>query len=76
MPADLSYPPAVRTPVGRLNEQGEPCLYAATRKETVFAELDLQAGEYVHLLGIKAKPEAPLRFIAIGELIMFIGPVT
>jgi len=29
----------------------------------------LQAGEYVHLLGIRAKPEAPLRFIAIGELI-------
>jgi hypothetical protein len=68
-PADVSYPSPAESRVGRLNDKGAPCLYASTKKETVFAELDLQPGEYVQLLGLKAKPGVPLRFIAIGELV-------
>ena len=66
--ADMGCPPEDSTGVGRLNEQGAPCLYATTKLETVFAELDLQAGEFVQVIGIRTRLGTQTRVIAIGEL--------
>ena len=66
--SDLSYPPAKQCKTGRLNDEGSPCLYATQRKSTVFSELSLQDGDYVHVVGLRIKPAMGVRFIALGEL--------
>jgi hypothetical protein len=44
--ADLVYPPAVKTTLGRLNRVGKPVFYGAMHKEAVFFELPgLKAGD-------------------------------
>lgn len=65
--SELSYPPPVITPVGRLNDVRSPCLYASTRRTTLLTELGVQDGEFVHLIGLRVKPDAEVRFAAVGE---------
>jgi hypothetical protein len=44
--ADLIYPPAAKTTLGRLNRVGKPVFYGAMHKEAVFFELpSLKAGD-------------------------------
>jgi hypothetical protein len=66
--SELTFPPPERTPAGRLNDRDNPCLYAATKVETVFAELDLRAGEFVQVVGFRIYPDVTVRLIALGEL--------
>ena len=47
--AQLSYPPASSTRIGRLNRDGSPLFYSSTCKEAVFFELDLKAGDEIVL---------------------------
>jgi len=63
----LHCPPPELTSVGRLNNKGESCLYAATRKTTVFRELEAKEGDYIHMVGLRMLPEKQIRLIAIGE---------
>lgn len=66
--SQMSYPPTECTPTGRLNDPGRPCLYGATRRSTVLAELNAQAGEYYQFVGFRVKPGSALRIGVIGEL--------
>jgi hypothetical protein len=43
-------------------------LYAATRTHTVFNELHLVEGDYVHLIGTRVRPNAAFHIMAVGEL--------
>ncbi|MGZ4955486.1 MAG: hypothetical protein ACXV8Q_10275, partial [Methylobacter sp.] len=65
---ELHCPPPEITTVGRLNSKGAPCLYAATRKTTIFKELDAKEGDYFHVVGLRMRPEKSIRIIAIGDL--------
>lgn len=64
---EMSYPPAGNASLGRLNDQGMPCLYAATRRSTVFAELGVGVGDYVQLAGFRVLADKTIRAIAVGE---------
>jgi hypothetical protein len=64
---ELSYPPAALTPSGRLNDQGAPCLYLATRKETAFTEIGVVEGDYVHIAGYRVLADKTIRALGIGE---------
>ncbi|TAN66933.1 MAG: hypothetical protein EPN17_11915 [Methylobacter sp.] len=64
----LHCPPPEVTNTGRLNDKGAPCLYAATRKTTVFRELDAKEGDYFHVVAIRIRPEKSIRIITIGDL--------
>lgn len=66
--ADLAYPPPEFASVGRLSGSGAPCLYAATRRSTVFAELDVAVGDYVQLVGFRVLSDKAVRAISIGDL--------
>lgn len=66
--ARIGPPPPARTQAGRLNDPGEPVLYAASRTHTVFNELHLKAGDYVHLIGIRIRPKVGFQIMAVGEL--------
>ncbi len=63
----LHCPPPEFTKAGRLNDKGASCLYAATRKSTVFRELDAKEGDYLHVVGLRMRPEKSIRIIAIGD---------
>lgn len=65
---DLHCPPETNAKVGRLNERGKPCLYAATRRTTIFKELNAQENEYVHIVGLRMLSNKSIRLIAIGDL--------
>lgn len=65
---ELHCPPEKYAKVGRLNEQGKSCLYAATRKTTIFKELNVQENEYVHIVGLRMLSNKSIRLIAIGDL--------
>jgi RES domain-containing protein len=64
----LSYPPPAITKAGRLNDAGSPCLYAATKKETVLAELDAAKDDYIHLIGFRILPNETIRGFTLGDL--------
>ena len=64
----MSYPPSELAALGRLNNPGQPCLYAATRRSTVLTELGVVEGDYIQLIGFRVKPHHKLRVVAIGEL--------
>jgi hypothetical protein len=66
--AQMGCPPIESTKSGRLNDEGAPCLYAATRKETALLEIGAQEGDIVQLVGYRAKLESPIRIAVIGEL--------
>lgn len=65
---DLGPPPPSITKPGRLNDSGESILYAATRTHTVFNELHVEEGDYVHLVGVRIRPNVTLPIMAVGEL--------
>jgi hypothetical protein len=65
---ELGCPPPTLCKAGRLNSPGESCLYAATRRTTVFTELHAKPGDCVHLVGIRFLVDKPVRLIAIGDL--------
>lgn len=65
---ELGYPPATLCKAGRLNHPGKSCLYAATRRTTVFTELHAKPGDCVHVVGIRFLLDKPVRLIAIGVL--------
>src|SRR6266568_4971026 len=64
---DTVYPPPTLARVERLNDSGDPILYASTRLLTVLAELDVKEGEYIHLVALRMKQGAGVHFMAIGE---------
>lgn len=64
----LKYPPTGLAKNGRLNNESEPCLYSATRIETVFRELGATEGDHIHLVGFRIRNSERLRIIAIGDL--------
>lgn len=64
---EMSYPPPEHASLGRLNDQGAPCLYAATRRSTVFAELGVNVGDYVQLAGFRILADKTVRAIAVGD---------
>ncbi len=66
--SEVIYPPASCTPVNRLNDPGDPMFYAATRDFTVLAELQPNEGDYVHLVGVRIRPNVGVHLMAIGEL--------
>lgn len=66
--SELGCPPVPFCKAGRLNHYGAPCLYAATRRTTVFTELHAEPGDCVHVVGIRFLNEKPVRLIAIGDL--------
>ena len=64
----LSYPPPPIAKVGRLNDAGSPCLYAATKRETVLAELEAAEGDYIHLIAFRILPNETIRGFTLGDL--------
>jgi hypothetical protein len=64
----LSYPPPAIAKAGRLNDAGSPCLYAATKRETVLAELDAAEDDYIHLIGFRILPNETIRGFTLGDL--------
>lgn len=66
--SELGCPPCSLTKAGRLNHPGKSCLYAATRRTTVFTELHAKPGDFVHLVGIRFLFNKSVRLIAIGDL--------
>ncbi len=65
---ELHCPTPEKTNIGRLNNKSEPCLYAATRRTTIFRELDAKEGDYIHVVGLRILPKRPIKIIAIGDL--------
>lgn len=65
---DLGPQPPSITKAGRLNDPGESILYAATRTHTVFNELHVEEGDYVHLVGVRIRPQVAFHIMAVGEL--------
>lgn len=65
--SDLQHPPAKFARQGRLNDNGEPCFYIATREETALAEVNATEGQMVQVAGFRIKVEFPIRLIVIGE---------
>jgi len=64
---DMVYPPPKLAALQRLNNSGDPLLYASTRKLTVLTELDVQEGDFVHLIAIRMKQGAGVHFMALGD---------
>lgn len=64
---DLVYPPAAIARTDRLNDTGDPILYASTRALTVLDELHAQPGDYIHLIGIRIKQGVGVHFMSIGD---------
>src|SRR5205807_10469244 len=64
---DVIYPPPECTHAERLNDPGDPILYASTRKLTVLSELNVKEGDYVHLIALRMKQGADVHFMAIGD---------
>lgn len=65
---EIGPPPPSITAAGRLNDRGKPVLYAATRMHTVFTELDVADGDYIHIVGLRLKPNQGFHIMAVGEL--------
>ena len=65
---EVGPPPSTATEAGRLNDPAEPILYASTRTHTVFNELQLKGGDYVHLIGVRIRPKVAFHIMAVGEL--------
>lgn len=65
---ELGPPPAATTNSGRLNDPGQPILYSSTRTHAVFNELNVEEGDYIHLVGIRIKPNTGFNIMAVGEL--------
>lgn len=65
--SELWYPPKHLAGARRFNDQGEPALYLATRRETALAEIDAKAGDYVHLAGYRYKNDQSARVASVGE---------
>ncbi|MES9906004.1 MAG: RES family NAD+ phosphorylase [Sedimenticola sp.] len=66
---EMGYRPAEHTKPGRLNDENNPCLYAATRPETALLEIGAKENDLVQLVGFRAKLETPIRIAVIGELL-------
>lgn len=63
---EVGAPPAHLCGPGRLNEPGKPVLYVSTTQHSVFEELGLGDGEYVHLVGYSMQGNA-IRTALLGE---------
>lgn len=66
---EVRYPPHSKTIVGRLNDAGQPLLYCSSGLLTVFNELDLPDGSFIHCIAAKSWPETEIRIAVIGEAI-------
>ena len=64
---DLSYPPPEQTSAGRLNNPGQPVLYASFNKFTAFTEVAAEE-DYLHVIGFVIRRESKLRCSIIGEI--------
>lgn len=65
---ELWHPPPKLTPINRLNDEGQPCLYLSGKIETVLSELNVVPGEHVHVAGYRVLADKMLELAAIGEL--------
>jgi hypothetical protein len=66
--SELFYPKVNFAKIGRLNEQGEPMLYLASRKFTVLTEINAQPGDYVHIIGYRIRRNQATKIGLIGDL--------
>jgi RES domain-containing protein len=64
----MRYPPSHAVKVGRLNDHGSRCFYAATTENTALAEIGLHEGDFVQIAGFRVKPGAGIRVAVVGEL--------
>lgn len=66
--AEMRYPPEEYASLGRLNDNGSPIFYAASREDTALAEIGIKSGSHVQVAGFRVRPHAPPRLLIIGEL--------
>jgi hypothetical protein len=64
--AEVGCPPPESCGAGRLNEPGKPVLYVSKLQHSVFEELGLAEGEFVHLVGYSMQGTA-VRTALLGE---------
>lgn len=64
---ELIYPPPKFSKTGRLNDEGQPCFYASSRKETALSELNVEEGQIVQLAGFRVYLEQTLKLAVVGE---------
>lgn len=64
---DLEYPPKEFSGLGRLNDKGSPCFYAAKNIETALIEIGAKEGQLVQLAGFRVLLNCCLRLALIGE---------
>lgn len=57
------------TTAGRLNNPYDPILYLSFRKFAVFAEINAQPNDYVHLVAYSLKKRSQIRTSVVGELV-------
>lgn len=64
---ELKYPSKEKAKLGRLNEIGKPCFYAATTRETALAEVDAQEDQLIQMAGYRVPLESCLQLALVGE---------
>lgn len=64
---DMKYPPKDIAGLGRLNDKGSPCFYAASNIETALLEIDAEGGKLYQVAGYRVLLEENLRLALIGE---------
>jgi len=65
--AQLKYPSKEIADIGRLNDKGVPCFYAAKNMETSLIEIGATEGQFVQLAGFRLFLDSSLRLALIGE---------
>ena len=65
----LVYPSPEKVEIGRANQPNQPVLYASSKENTVFSELNLTIGDWVQVISFSYRePSSYCRFTVIGEL--------
>jgi hypothetical protein len=64
----VGHPPSHLTRNGRLNEAGEPILYASISQFAVLEEIGARAGEFVQIAGYRIKEGDGLKSCLVGEV--------
>jgi len=65
--SEMIYPCKASATSGRLNDDNQPMLYAASRLVTVLNELSVREGDFIHYIGFVIKPGSSVRLGLVGE---------
>jgi hypothetical protein len=65
---DMGPPPAEKTKTGRLNDAGQPMLYASLNEETALAEIGAVPGQHYQMIGYRVLVDECLRLAVVGEM--------